>query len=964
MKKVRSFLALALALTLLTGTSSAFAPHDAYLERSTDERFVTGEDFPEYLEEKAAILALVDPGMSDLEKALLVYDYFQMNYTYRAQIDGLNGKPTRDSDTAAGLLANRTGQCDSAARAYLELMGELGVTCRRVTGTVEGIGHAWNQVELDGVWYNVDATPHKTNGFYIKERTFLVSDAALEELYYEWAPEVACTDTRYEDAPWQKKTMYYLDGWWYYAWLGVSRYSFALDREETVLTPPDRPYTWGTNGVSPAYEGTWHGYETNVVAYGGKVYYHTLDELWSWDPATEKNELVRKVDWADYADCDAEYGMSGDHRIIDIRLENAAVLMYYMSSKGNSSSGGFRNAILYEFVPNSTLTISAASETGGAIFPIGEVKVPNGRSRTFRIVPADGAVIEDVLVDGKSVGAVERYVFRDTAQDHTIRALFRQENGIRSIRLDERISPAGWFSEGLCEVKVAEDGGDRTGCIDRSGRLLFTMEPGVHHIEPFKNGAALVVSMTSSGVIDRTGAYVVPQGRYDYIRRFSENLFIVTKGDLEGLVDCSGREVLHPTYDRLFYADENRVRAFPVGGSETFLSIDAGAPDDLVHGGAEALAFAVQGENGKYALSTLEDNPADRKLLTGYVYDALGTVYADTGLTKACRDGKYGYLNARGEEVIPCANVYLGDFQDCGLAVIASRYEDHKGAVDLNGNIVIWEQYAEMDDFHGGLTAVTVSEASGTRKLQGVINAHWDTVIPMEAGTIFTYGGDGTYFRRKVGDFVWYLLDGLPYSERVGLENFSRSGGSAGEQFRDVDAGSWYAPGVQSACELGLFNGKSDGVFDPGGTVTHVEAVKLSDVLHSVYWYGISEFQPIEGEKEWYDRYMDYAGRSGFLPEGPRGIGWENGAITRAEFAQLLDQCFPDKALPQVREWPDGSIPDVTGQEPYGPAVYRLYRAGILSGNSAGAFMPGSTITRAEAAAIVSRMADPALRQK
>ena len=46
-------------------------------------------------------------------------------------------------------------------------------------------------------------------------------------------------------------------------------------------------------------------------------------------------------------------------------------------------------------------------------------------------------------------------------------------------------------------------------------------------------------------------------------------------------------------------------------------------------------------------------------------------------------------------------------------------------------------------------------------------------------------------------------------------------------------------------------------------------------------------------------------------------------------------------------------------QAPYASAVYRLYRAGILAGSDAnGTFSPLSYITRAEAAAVVSRMAD------
>ena len=49
----------------------------------------------------------------------------------------------------------------------------------------------------------------------------------------------------------------------------------------------------------------------------------------------------------------------------------------------------------------------------------------------------------------------------------------------------------------------------------------------------------------------------------------------------------------------------------------------------------------------------------------------------------------------------------------------------------------------------------------------------------------------------------------------------------------------------------------------------------------------------------------------------------------------------------------------------YADAVYTLYRAGVLTGSDdAGSFRPNTTIRRSEAAAIVTRMADPDLREQ
>ena len=83
-----------------------------------------------------------------------------------------------------------------------------------------------------------------------------------------------------------------------------------------------------------------------------------------------------------------------------------------------------------------------------------------------------------------------------------------------------------------------------------------------------------------------------------------------------------------------------------------------------------------------------------------------------------------------------------------------------------------------------------------------------------------------------------------------------------------------------------------------------------------------------------------------------------NQKITRAKFAAIFAKALPEKALVTKNTVVDAKIPDVPMSVTYA-AVYQLYRAGILSGSDeAGSFYPQNTIRRAEAAAVVSRMAD------
>src|SRR5439155_12210679 len=82
---------------------------------------------------------------------------------------------------------------------------------------------------------------------------------------------------------------------------------------------------------------------------------------------------------------------------------------------------GFSDFQVGELV-NYTITASAGS--GGTISPSGALSVPDGGSQTFTITPGSGYYVQDVLVDGSSVGGVSSYTFSNVHANHTIAATF------------------------------------------------------------------------------------------------------------------------------------------------------------------------------------------------------------------------------------------------------------------------------------------------------------------------------------------------------------------------------------------------------------------------------------------------------------------------------------------------------------------------------------------------------------
>ena len=69
-------------------------------------------------------------------------------------------------------------------------------------------------------------------------------------------------------------------------------------------------------------------------------------------------------------------------------------------------------------------TIKATAGTNGSISPSGWTSVRHGWDQTFTITPDKGYAVAKVLVDGKSVGSVKSYTFKNVTTDHTIEVVF------------------------------------------------------------------------------------------------------------------------------------------------------------------------------------------------------------------------------------------------------------------------------------------------------------------------------------------------------------------------------------------------------------------------------------------------------------------------------------------------------------------------------------------------------------
>ena len=103
-------------------------------------------------------------------------------------------------------------------------------------------------------------------------------------------------------------------------------------------------------------------------------------------------------------------------------LANLDAGTYYVSVESASGTTG-------EYSMNMTCehVVRASAGAGGNIDPAGNIIVPHNSGTTFTITPDSGVSVEDVLVDGASVGAVSTYSFSNLTENHTIEAFFTFE---------------------------------------------------------------------------------------------------------------------------------------------------------------------------------------------------------------------------------------------------------------------------------------------------------------------------------------------------------------------------------------------------------------------------------------------------------------------------------------------------------------------------------------------------------
>ena len=171
------------------------------------------------------------------------------------------------------------------------------------------------------------------------------------------------------------------------------------------------------------------------------------------------------------------------------------------------------------------------------------------------------------------------------------------------------------------------------------------------------------------------------------------------------------------------------------------------------------------------------------------------------------------------------------------------------------------------------------------------------------------------------------------------------------EMFSDVSENKWYYDYVLDAANLGIINGRGDGIFAPEEDVTRGDfAVMLTNML------GVKNMPSVENnpfadvnENKYYSDAIAYCYKEGYIGGYPDGTFKPEQSITRQEAAKIMAEAMELTEVSDELFNDDAKIGGWASE-----FVYQCRAAGIFGGDAdTGNFRPTDAISRAETAKIM-----------
>lgn len=175
-------------------------------------------------------------------------------------------------------------------------------------------------------------------------------------------------------------------------------------------------------------------------------------------------------------------------------------------------------------------------------------------------------------------------------------------------------------------------------------------------------------------------------------------------------------------------------------------------------------------------------------------------------------------------------------------------------------------------------------------------------------------------------------------------------------RFTDVKAGEWYVGYLQYAYGKGLLTGTSDTVFAPNMPMTRAMLVTVLYRMDGAKSKGFTGSYSDVKNGEWYSDAVSWAAQNGIVSGYGDGIFGTGDSVTREQAAKIFLSFAKYKGCDVSKT---GNLTDFTDSGSVSgwasSAVSWAVTSGLMNGTSAKTLSPSGEITRAQAAALLTR---------
>lgn len=122
------------------------------------------------------LLEGISADMTPYKREKTIHDRLLAGCSYADEVKGFSDGWSYFS--SYGAIVDGRAVCEGYSKAFQLLMSRAGIECCTIRGQGDGVAHMWNIIELDGVWYHVDATWDDTDDLITYEH-FNVDDITI-----------------------------------------------------------------------------------------------------------------------------------------------------------------------------------------------------------------------------------------------------------------------------------------------------------------------------------------------------------------------------------------------------------------------------------------------------------------------------------------------------------------------------------------------------------------------------------------------------------------------------------------------------------------------------------------------------------------------------------------------------------------------------------------------------------------